>query len=84
MPLMSLSISAEAGLGMVRLRCFIGDRIPGLQRIPSGKVIPGNPGWVLTLEDLRTTQRVRTFMSFLAKAISQKIDLIEGKCPQRI
>ena len=80
MPLMSLPIAAKAGLGMVRLRCFMGDRIPELQRIPPGKVIQGNPGWVLTLDDLRTTERVRTFMAFMAKAISQKKDLIEGRC----
>ena len=77
MPLMSLPVAAEAGLGMVRLPCFIGDRIPGLQRIPPEKVIRGNPGWVLTLDDLHTTERVRTFMSFIAQVISHKIDLID-------
>ncbi len=82
MPLMSLPVAAKAGLGMVRLRCFIGDRISELQRIPPQKVIQGNPGWVLTLNDLRTTERVRTFMAFIAKAISQQKDLIEGRCPR--
>ena len=81
MPLMSLPIAAQAGLGMVRLRCFIGDRIPGLQRIQPGKVVLGNPGWILTLDDLRTIERVRTLMTFIAKGISKKRDLIEGKCP---
>ena len=82
MPLMSLPIAAQAGLGMVRLRCFIGDRIPGLQRIQPGKVVLGNPGWILTLDDLRTIERVRTLMTFIAKGISKKSDLIEGNCPQ--
>ena len=78
MPLMSLPNAAQAKLGMVRLRCFIGDRLPGLQRIKPNKIVKGNPGWILTLDDLRTTERVRTFMSFMAQGISRKSDLIEG------
>lgn len=82
MPLMSLPIAAKAGLGMVRLRCFIGDQIPELRRIQPDKVVRANPGWILTVDDLRTTERVRTFMAFIAKGISQKSALIEGNCPQ--
>lgn len=79
LPLMSLKAAAKAGLGMVVLPCFVGDKDPQLQRVPPEKVVPYSPGWVLTLDDLRTTERVRVFVAFIAKAIWQHADLIEGR-----
>ena len=35
--------------------------------------------WLLTHRDLRTTARVRTFMDFVAAAIREQRDLIEGR-----
>ena len=77
----SQHIAAQAGLGMVMLPCYRGDQDPALQRIPPAEVIQGKPGWVLTLDDLRTTERVRVFVSFIATAIWQHADVLEGRCP---
>lgn len=81
LPMLLQQAAAQAGLGMVMLPCYRGDQDPALQRIPPGNVIQGKPGWVLTLDDLRTTERVRVFVAFIAKAIWQHVDLLEGRCP---
>ena len=82
MPILLQQTAAQVGLGMVMLPCYRGDQDPALQRIPPGKVIQGKPGWILTLDDLRTTERVRVFVTFMAKAIRQYADLLEGRCPK--
>ena len=82
MPMLLQQTAAQVGLGMVMLPCYRGDRDSTLRRIPPGKVIQGKPGWVLTLDELRTTERVRTFVGFIAKAICQYADLLEGRCPR--
>ena len=82
MPILLQQTVAQVGLGMVMLPCYRGDQDPALQRIPPGKVIQGKPGWILTLDDLRTTERVRVFVTFMAKAIRQYADLLEGRCPK--
>ena len=69
---------------MVMLPCYRGDQDPALQRIPPGKVVRGRSGWVLTLDDLRTTERVRVFVAFIANAIRQQADLLEGRCPREV
>ena len=75
--------AANAGLGMVMLPCYRGDQDEALQRIPPGKVMSGKPGWVLTVDELRSTERVKVFVSFIAKALWQyAADLLEGRCPQ--
>ncbi|MEM9482470.1 MAG: LysR family transcriptional regulator [Cyanobacteria bacterium P01_F01_bin.116] len=81
-PMLLQQTAAQAGLGMVMLPCYRGDQDVALQRVPPGKVIRGKPGWVLTLDELRTTERVKVFVSFIAKAIWQYADLLEGLCPQ--
>lgn len=81
-PMLLQQTAAQTGLGMVMLPCYRGDQDPALQRIPPGRVIAGRPGWVLTLNDLRTTERVRVFVAFIAKAIWQYADLLEGRCPK--
>ena len=74
--------AAQVGLGMVMLPCYRGDQDPALRRIPPGRVIHGKPGWILTLDDLRTTESVRVFVTFMTKAIWRYADLLEGRCPQ--
>ncbi|EKU98737.1 transcriptional regulator [Leptolyngbya sp. PCC 7375] len=82
MPVLLQQTAAQVGLGMVMLPCYRGDQDPALQRILSEKVIHGHPGWILTLDDLRTTERVRVFVTFMARAIWQYADLLEGRCPK--
>ena len=82
MPMLLQQTAAQVGLGMVMLPCYRGDRDSTLRRIPPGKVIQGKPGWVLTLGELRTTERVRMFVGFIAQAIWQYADLLEGRCPR--
>ncbi|MDJ0703150.1 MAG: LysR family transcriptional regulator [Leptolyngbyaceae cyanobacterium MO_188.B28] len=84
LPMGSQHIAARAGLGMVMLPCYRGDQDTALRRIPPGKVVQGKPGWVLTLDDLRTTERVRVLVTFIAKAIRQHADLLEGRCPREV
>ena len=74
--------AAQVGLGMVMLPCYRGDSDPALRRVPPGRVIQGKPGWILTLDDLRTTERVRVFVTFMAQAIRQYADLLEGRYPK--
>ncbi|MEO1523709.1 MAG: LysR family transcriptional regulator, partial [Cyanobacteria bacterium J06633_2] len=82
LPMLLQQTAARAGFGMVMLPCYRGDQDTALRRIPPGKVIQGKPGWVLTLDELRTTERVRVFVSFIAKAIWQYVDLLEGRDPK--
>lgn len=80
MPMLLQQTAAQAGFGIVMLPCYRGDQDAALQRIPPGKVIQGKPGWVLTLDELRMTERVKVFVSFIAKAIWKYADLLEGRC----
>lgn len=79
LPMLLQQTAAQVGLGMVMLPCYRGDKEPALQRIPPGKVIKGKPGWVLMLDELRTTERVRVFVRFIAEAIWKHADLLEGR-----
>lgn len=70
--------AAKEGLGMVVLPCFFADALDGLERIPGTGVVSSRPGWVLTHPDLRTSERVRTFVRFLVNAINKQKPLILG------
>jgi DNA-binding transcriptional LysR family regulator len=68
-------IAARAGIGVVGLPCFIGDRDQDLVRIDE-KVPPfGRDVWLLVHRDLRKTPAVRAVMDFVAGAISEHPDL---------
>lgn len=79
-PLMQVA-AAKAGLGMARIPCWLGDREPGLQRVPPGNCKPCHDIWILTHKDLVSTVRIQTFMDCMAEAFRQKRDLLEGKAP---
>lgn len=74
--------AAKAGLGLSVLPCFMGDTEPVLRRLPKSTVTPSRDIWILTHEDLRHTARVRVFNDFMATAILEKSDLLEGRCPR--
>lgn len=81
LPMLLQQTAAREGFGMVMLPCYRGDQDAALRRIPPGTVIQGKPGWVLTIDELRTTERVKVFVSFIAKSIWKYADLLEGRCP---
>ena len=63
--------AAVAGMGMTVLPGFIADRFEGLVRIPGTGPVGSRTMWALTHPDLRTSARIRTFVKFLADAISK-------------
>lgn len=69
---------AEAGIGLVVLPCYLGDRSPLLRRLtpPLDTIRTGL--WILTHEDLRRTARIRTFMEFVGGELQGQRRLIEG------
>ncbi len=71
--------AAKAGMGMTMLPCFMGDAEKDLIRVPTGKVLPSYEIWILTHPDLRHSARVRIFTKFVAEALGQKQDMLEGK-----
>lgn len=73
--------ATREGLGASLLLCFVGDRDPGLRRLPPGTSHPYGDLWVLTHGDLRHTPRVRAFTEFMTEAIRNKQDLMEGRTP---
>jgi len=75
--------AAKAGLGISVLPCFLGDTEPLLQRVPTATVRPSRDIWLLTHHDLRQTVRVRVFTEFMAQAIREHDDLLEGRRPAR-
>ena len=75
--------ACKAGMGIAKLVCFVADPESGLRRLPPGETGDHKDWWVLTHPDLKSTQRVRSFMEFLARAMGRRRDLVEGRCGQR-
>ena len=71
--------ATQEGLGASILPCFIGDRDPRLERLPPGNTRLYGELWILTHGDLRYTPRVRAFNEFMAEAIREYADLLEGR-----
>lgn len=80
LPSHALQIEAAAsGLGLTLLPCFLGDREPGLRRVPGAEVVQDRSLWLLLHDDLRRTARVRAFLDFVAPAILKRRALLEGE-----
>lgn len=73
--------ATREGIGASLLLCFIGDRDSRLRRLPPGISHPYGDLWILTHGDLRHTPRVRAFTEFMAGAIQNRRELIEGRIP---
>jgi DNA-binding transcriptional LysR family regulator len=71
--------AARVGMGLAMLPCFLGDREPGLVRVPGAVPIPDRSIWLLSRADLRRTARVRAFVDFIAAAILAHRALLEGR-----
>lgn len=72
-------LAARAGIGACVLPCFMADPAPDFHRIKPPIDEAGSTLWLLTHEDLRHTARVRAFMDFMADALADDIDLLEGR-----
>jgi DNA-binding transcriptional LysR family regulator len=71
--------ACQAGLGLVQIACVFGDAQPGLVRVLPEQVSGGLGAWVLTHADLKTTERVRVCMRWIADAMVAKRDLLSGQ-----
>lgn len=76
--LASLAHAARAGLGAVILPCYLGESM-GLRRMRPPLAEITTDLWLLTHPDLRKTARIRVLADFLAQALEQERDLIEGR-----
>lgn len=77
----SVAAAAEAvaaGLGQAYLPCMLGDLHPRLRRIGPIERELDDQLWVLTHPDIRTSDRVRSFMKHCIGAIRCRRGLIEG------
>lgn len=77
--LMFLLTAAEAGHGMIRTACYMGDNNPLLMRLSDKEPLKGPDVWVLTHPDLKRTKRIKFAMKHLADALEAKQALMQGK-----
>lgn len=76
--LVTLRQAAVSGLGLVPLPCYLGDRTPGLERVPSEALAHLNTGlWVLTHPDLRYTSRIRAFSRHAAQELKEALSKLD-------
>jgi DNA-binding transcriptional LysR family regulator len=75
---LALAEAVEAGIGIGHLPCFVGDVRPDLVRLAPPDPQFAADLWLLTHPDLRKAARVRALLDFLAEAIGEHRDLIEG------
>ncbi len=76
-PMAQLAAVRE-GMGIGFLLCLLGDREPGLVRVPPGTTYEERPGWILTHPDLITSERVRVCVRFLVDALFEHEQLLSG------
>lgn len=69
----------QAGMGIARMPCFLGDSTKGFKRVPDLEAQPYSDIWVLTHPDLQKLPRVRIFMKFVTEALKKSENLFLGK-----
>ncbi len=77
--MVALRAAVQAGMGLSRMPCFLGDPDPQLVRVPGLKLEPYAAIWVLTHPDMRGVVRVRRFMQFVTEAIRRRRPLYMGE-----
>ena len=75
--LFALMRTAQAGLGLAALPCYLGDGA-GLVRLQGPIAAMDTSLWLLTHDDLRRTARVRAFMDFAAAAFRARRARLDG------
>jgi len=62
--------AVQAHMGIASLPCFIGDNVPGVQRIPNAEAVAYEWIWVLAHKDMAKNVRVKVLIDFLVKAFA--------------
>lgn len=70
--------AVRAGIGIAMLPCFVADRERDLARLPPGRIYAATDAWLLTHPELRTTERVRVFVRFVADALEHRAPELAG------
>lgn len=66
------SYAVQTHVGIASLPCFVGDKLPGVVRIPDCEPFPNYDIWMLSHPDLRDAARHRTFRKFLAESFDAR------------
>lgn len=72
-------VAVKKGLGLGVLPCYIADPEPDLCQVHLPIPELEKDLWVLTHDDLRHVERVRTFIDFMASALAPQRELLEGQ-----
>jgi DNA-binding transcriptional LysR family regulator len=75
---LALLEACRAGAGVAVLPRYIGDREPGLQRVPMPNP-PSEPIWITFHRDMRQTPRVRAVLDHLMACFERDAKLLAGK-----
>ena len=67
----------RAGAGVSALPCIVGDREPGLRRLPDAPVITGEL-WLLMAPEVRYARRVRLLGEYLTESIAARATQLTG------
>jgi len=76
---LSLANAIRAGVGIGILPCQLGDSFPDICRLSKGEPIVSREAWLLLNKDLKNTPRVRHFVDWLKKIVSENSDQLSGK-----
>ena len=72
--------AVQQHMGIASLPCFIADLEPGIERIPTAEVVPGEWVWILAHKDMVRNAKVKALIDFLFEAFKEHKDIIEGRC----
>ena len=75
---MALRQSAEEGLGITILPCFLGDNSARLSRVGEPLDSCRNGLWILTHKDLMHTARIKTFTGHMIEALKTETSRLLG------
>lgn len=75
------AFAVQASLGIASLPCFVGDKIPGVVRIPGAQPFLNYDVWMLSHPDLRDAARHRTFRKFLTQSFKSREHEFLGTTP---
>jgi DNA-binding transcriptional LysR family regulator len=70
--------AARAGLGLVQLPVYVGDRDPSLRRLLRPDLRPMADLWLLCHPDLRHTARVQAIRAVIARTFQENAALFQG------
>jgi DNA-binding transcriptional LysR family regulator len=69
--------AAQAGMGLAHMPCFLCKDDPNMRKVGPEQTDFSMEMWLLTHEDLRASARIRTFLDFMASALTGERDRLE-------